>query len=131
MRYSVALYSRIPRSRFIEYISLASQFFYISFSLKSVASFLGGLQLSFQIFCSSFLLKSRKGSSLLLSPFPQFSLPSYFLISLLFLFVFHSVFNLPSQCIYCAYNFTVSSPSVLFLKLFLVFLTIISVPLTQ
>ena len=97
------------------------------FALVFPTSFSVSWLLSFQIFCSSFLLKSRKGSSL----FPQFSLPSYFLISLLFLFVFHSVFNPPSQCIYCAYNFTVSSPSVLFLKLFLVFLTIISVPLTQ
>ena len=101
------------------------------FALVFPISFSVSWLLSFQIFCSSFLLKSRKGSSLLSSPFPQFSLPSYFLISLLFLFVFHSVFNPPSQCICCAYNFTVSSSRVLFLKLFLVFLAIISVPLTQ
>lgn len=62
------------------------------FALVFPTSFSVSWLLSFQIFCSSFLLKSRKGSSL----FPQFSLPSYFLISLLFLFVFHSVFNPPS-----------------------------------
>ena len=93
--------------------------FNICFSISNIFSV--SWLLSFQIFCLSFLPKSRKGSSLLPSPFPQFPLSSHFLISLLFIFIFHSVFNPPFQYIYCAYNFTISLPSFLFLRLFLVF----------